>query len=161
MERITYDKKYNGRAREVHEYRYKLIGKYTKDLDRVLDVASGNGYGHKFLKGSYVGVDKESLCGNIVADLNTWKPEFAFDVGVCFETLEHLDNYQNLVEVLKQANRLVAYSAPIVPTVGKNKYHKQDFTYEQLKDLFKNWGNIIYEEKQNNLYGIFIVKKYE
>lgn len=157
MERITYDKEWDY-ARPTHEYRYKLAGKYTQDGDTVVDMACGIGYGKEFLKGKYIGVDREPLCGNIVADLNTWKPDFEFDVAISFETLEHLKNYQNLVEILKKAKKYIIYSSPIIPTRHINKYHLQDFTYKQLRELFK--GEIIHEEIQNDTYGIFVIKNY-
>jgi hypothetical protein len=116
------------------------------------------------MKGKYIGVDKENLCGNIVADLNTWQPDFDFDIGISFETIEHIENYQNLLNILKKAKKYIIYSTPIVPTKHRNIYHLHDFTFKQLKEFFKDIGNIIYEEKQTHpeypdgLYGIIVVR---
>jgi len=164
-ERITTSKEFDGYERDTHEYRYKLAGKYTEDTDTVLDMACGTGYGAKFLKGNYKGVDKADLSGNIVADLNTWKPDFDFDVGVSFETIEHIQNYQNVLDNLKKAKKYIIYSTPIVPTVGANPFHLHDFTYAELRKMFEGWGEIVYEEKQNHplrrepLYGIIVIKR--
>ena len=160
-ERITTDKEFDGYERNAHEYRYKLAGSYTKDTDTLLDVACGTGYGREFLKGKYNGVDKDDLCGNIIADLNTWKPDFDFDIGISFETIEHVKNYQNVLDILKKAKKYIIYSTPIIPTVGINPYHLHDFTYEELKRMFKDWGKIIHEETQDDVYGIIVVEKYE
>ena len=59
-ERITSDP-YFDIERISHEYRYKLAGKYTTDKDTVLDVACGTGYGREFLKGRWIGVDRELM----------------------------------------------------------------------------------------------------
>jgi len=160
-ERITKDAEFDGYERNAHEYRYKLAGKYTKDTDTVLDMACGTGYGAEFLKGTYKGVDIADLSGNIVADLTTWKPDFDFDVGVSFETIEHIQDYQNILDNLKKAKKYIVYSTPIIPTVGINPWHLHDFTMNELKDMFKDWGKIIYEEIQDKVYGILVIEKYE
>jgi len=160
-ERIDDNEIFNN-VRESHEYRYKLAGKFVGN-DKVLDVACGTTYGKRFLGGEYIGVDKAPF-GNIVADLNNWQPDFEFDVGVSFETIEHLENPNNLIEILKKAKKYIIYSSPIVPTKHTNPFHLQDFTYEELRGLFSGWGDIVHEEKQDegihkNLYGIFVIKK--
>ena len=167
FERIDSSIQFDGYERKVHIQRYTVAGKYTKEDDVVLDMACGTGYGKEYLKGKYIGVDKVALCGNIVANLNEWKPDFDFDVGVSLETIEHIENYKNVIENLKQAKKYIIYSTPIIPTVGLNQFHVNDFTYAELKDMFKGWGEIVHEEKQlhpqfsDGLYGIIVVKKYE
>ena len=160
-ERIDSSLEFDGYERKVHIHRYKVAGDYTNDDDIVLDIACGTGYGQAFLKGEYIGVDKEDLCGNIIADLNVWKPDFEFDVGISVETIEHIQNYKNVIDILKQAKKYIVCSTPIIPTVGINPYHVHDFTYKQLKDFFDGWGEIIYEEIQDEVYGITVIKKYE
>ena len=56
----------------------------------------------------------------IEADLVDWNPTFSFDVAVGFETIEHLPNYRNYVDILKRARRWIIVSAPVVATVGVN-----------------------------------------
>ena len=153
-ERITNDPIFN-EARQSHEYRYQIIGKLTEPTDKIVDMACGTGYGRMFLKGKYIGVDKEDLCQNIVADLNTWTPDFDYDVAISFETIEHLKDYTQLVKNLKKAKRLIALSTPIVPTKHRNEYHLQDFTVEQVEEMFKEF-KLVYKEIQNNLYGVWI-----
>lgn len=153
-ERITEDHIFD-ESRESHEYRYKLIGKYSKDSDIIVDLACGTGYGMKFLKGKYIGVDKENFCDNIVADLNEWKSNFDYDIAISFETIEHLKDYTQLVNNLKKAKRLIALSTPIIPTKHKNKFHLQDFTVKEIENLFKEF-KLIHKEVQSNIYGVWI-----
>lgn len=157
-ERITNDPRWDS-ARPSHEYRYKVAGEYTSERDIVLDAACGIGYGKAFLKGTYKPVDKEPLCGNIVVDLNTWEPDFDFDVAVSFETLEHVHHYEHLLSVLKRAKRLICLSTPIVPTTHFNPHHVHDFTYEQVRGMLTDWGKVVHEEIQNGVYGIFVVER--
>ena len=157
-----------GESMLIHEYRYRLAGKYTLDSDVVLDSASGTGFGEAFLKGKYIGVDRFDSGNNIVADLHYWIPDFEYDVFISFETIEHLVTYQQLVDNAKKAKRIIAVSAPITPTVIKDRYgnpdirhyHVHDFTFEQLKNIFQDdtW-KIIHEEVQAGRVGILILQR--
>lgn len=142
-------------VRESHEYRYKLAGQYTKDTDTVLDAACGTGYGRKFLKGKYVGVDRNGH-GTITTDLQTFEPDFEYDVAVSLETIEHLPDYTQHIKNLKKAKRNIIISVPIIPTVGINPFHVHDFTEESIKELFSDC-KLIHEEKQmDNIYIILV-----
>lgn len=156
-ERITKDKQFDS-VRDVHEYRYRLIGEHIKEQDNVVDFGCGIGYGKQFVSGKYIGVDKLDLCENIVADLNTWKPDFEYDVAVSFETIEHLQDYTQLVQNLKNAKRLIALSTPIIETKHRNEYHLHDFTVEYIESLFEGL-KIVHKEIQNNIYGVWIWEK--
>lgn len=140
--------------RESHEYRYRLAGGFTTDADVVLDAACGTGYGKNFLKGKWIGVDREDLCGNVVADLNTWRPTFPFDVFVGFETIEHLYDPSAYVETAKRAG-LICLSTPIVPTVHRNAFHLRDYSKADIEALFSDRVIVHYEE-QAGLYGIWV-----
>lgn len=129
-----------------HEYRYKLAGNYTEDGDVVLDAACGTGYGKKFLKGEYHGVDKE-----LGQDLVTWKPDFEYDVFVGLETIEHLEDYTNYVDIAKKAKKFIIISTPIV--WRDNPHHLHFLPREKILDLF---GEPHYEEIQDDLYGIYV-----
>lgn len=169
-ERIDDSPEFDGIIRESHEYRYQVAGRYTKDTDTVLDSACGTGYGRKFLKGHYVGVDKfKNLEVNCLQeDLETWVPRFEYDVFISIETIEHLYNYTQLVKNAKNSKRIIVISTPIIPTVVRlpngepdaRHFHVQDFTMDKLKRIFEDedW-KIIHEEIQNNVYGIIVLQK--
>lgn len=157
-ERITNDKQFDGIVRNAHEARYRIASGYTDETSTVLDFACGIGYGRKFLKGHWIGVDKIGGKGVIQADLNIWKPDFSFDVAVCFETIEHIQNYQNIIDICKMAKEWIVLSTPNIPTKHENEHHVNDFTEEQIKGWFKDWelyGDFI----QEHIYSVLIFKK--
>lgn len=134
-----------------HRFRYHLAAGFLKPGDRVLDAACGSAYGANILTARdgvrYQGVDKEAagpfshvnLTGDphfLSADLETWQPDFPFDVFVGFETAEHLDDYNNYLDIARSAERWAILSVPIVPTVGVNPYHKHNFQRGELIDHF-------------------------
>lgn len=154
-ERITDDEQFDG-TRESHIYRYKWAARFIEEEDVVLDAACGTGYGAEYLPGSYVGVDKDELGQKFVADLETWKPDFEFDVFVGLETIEHLGDYSNYVDIAKRARKYIIISTPIIP--NKNPYHLQQFSKQDIIDLFSDQELEEYEE-QDKRYGIFAFKK--
>jgi hypothetical protein len=141
---------------EQHRWRYRWAARFTSGADVVLDAACGHGFARPFLNGHWVGVDRLSLCGNLVADLNTWQPDFDFDVFVGLETIEHLQDIESYVAAAKKARRTVVISTPVVPTAHSNEFHLRDFTAQQVIDLFSDgeWG-MAATEIQEWVYGIF------
>lgn len=150
MERIeTPERLTNG-----HIARYRLAAGYIEGGDRVVDAACGIGYGAMYLQAAphvrYVGVDK-SLVGVDAptwngtgrsfdrVDLEEWEPDFAFDVAVSFETIEHLEDYSTMVHWMCKAGRWIICSVPVVPTVGINPWHRHDFEVGELPELFDGW----------------------
>jgi 2-polyprenyl-3-methyl-5-hydroxy-6-metoxy-1,4-benzoquinol methylase len=132
IERIT---RGDGFDRRGHEFSYHLAAGFTKRGDTVLDAACGTGYGSEFFGDQirYVGVDRADaleypFTGEYVpADLCSWEPDFGYDVFVSFGTIEHLDDYTNLIALAKRARRWVLLSTPVVPTKHINIYHLHDF----------------------------------
>lgn len=151
-ERITDE--HQGEVRDLHEERYRIASWFTQPTDTVLDAACGTGYSRDILHGHWIGVDKEDLCGNIVADLNTWQPTFHFDVFAGFETIEHLENPANYVEIAKRA-RIICLSTPIIPTKDRNPYHLQDFTRQEIEAMFEDRTVAFYLE-QIETYGVWV-----
>lgn len=144
IERITLTNAV-GAMRYGHECRYRLAAGFVRGGYTVLDAACGTGYGADLLPACrYVGVDRENelelplptQAEFVQADLETWKSDIDFDVALSFETLEHLDDYTQLVTTLKQAHRWLLVSVPIVPTVGANPFHRHNFVSGDLEDLF-------------------------
>lgn len=157
-ERISDDPMFDGHVRDSHEYRYEVASRFTTPQDIVLDAACGTGYGRKILRHKkYVGADRADLCDNLVVDLNTWKPDFDYDVMVSLETIEHIDDYTQLVENLKRAKKYFVVSAPIIPTKHRNPYHVHDFTKDSLKELFGDC-KLVHEEEQLGIYSILVYK---
>lgn len=145
MERIPADgwQSYGG-----HVDRYVMAADVCRTGDRVLDVACGVGYGAEVIGRrvavAYTGVDRPGVVdprfwpfGAFVgADLDDWTPAGVYDVGVCFETLEHVADPARLARLLSDACGRLIVSAPTVPTTGANPYHRHDFTLADLLDLF-------------------------
>ena len=133
-----------------HLTRYRLAAGYLEEDDLVLDAACGTGYGSDVLiqRGpiEYVGVDRtleELIVGGhqrtfLQADLVTWWPDFDFDVFVGFETVEHLPDYRNYLQVAKCANRVILLSVPVIPTKHMNPWHLHDFEPGELVGIVED-----------------------
>ena len=151
-----------------HVYRYELAAGLMNPGETVLDVACGVGYGAEVISKQvtvdYVGVDKISpepqfqSYGRFLSgvDLMTWTPEEPFDVAVCFETLEHLQDPLHLVSVVKQAQRLIVLSVPTRPTKHFNPFHLQDFTVDDILNMFGDCSLIHMEDQPEELSHIFM-----
>src|SRR5262249_54630942 len=102
-----------------HLHRYAYAATLVKNK-RVLDLASGEGYGAKILAGSassVVGLDIDAnvirhatekyesgslqfLCGSMTAV--PIHDDHSFDVVVCFEALEHIADHDGLLREVKR-----------------------------------------------------------
>ena len=153
-----------------HVYRYELAASWLKPGERVLDVACGVGYGAKVLTDlvpvKYVGVDKIvpapefARLGKFHAGVNLdgWVPGFAWDVSVCFETLEHLENPQHLADQVAKAKRLMIVSVPTRPTKHLNPFHLHDFTVEDVLTMFAGCEVLHLEDQPEELSHIFVFR---
>src|SRR4051794_15055913 len=137
-----------GRQTSGHEARYALAAGLLRPGDVVVDAACGIGYGALVLDAHddvrYYGVDRDTsivaVKGHrrrtfIEADLQTWQPDFEFDVAVGFETIEPLENYQPYLEWARRAKRYIVVSVPIIPTKGENIFHVHDFKRDDIVQL--------------------------
>lgn len=136
-----------------HHVRYLMASGFVQPGDTVLDAACGIGYGSEMFRNrdvNYFGVDysystlefkDESWRTFIEADLTEWVPDFEFDVFVSFETIEHLPDYQNLLDIARMAKRWILMSVPIVPTKHMNPWHLHDFAQGELPTYVEdgNW----------------------
>lgn len=153
-----------------HVYRYELAASWLKPGERVLDVACGVGYGAKVLTDlvpvKYVGVDKIvpapefARLGKFHAGVNLdgWVPGFAWDVSVCFETLEHLANPQHLADQVAKAKRLMIVSVPTRPTKHLNPFHLHDFTVDDVLTMFAGCEVLHLEDQPEELSHIFVFR---
>jgi len=177
-ERLT-EEEVNGKAGWGHKVRYNIAKAYCKDNDRVVDAACGIGYGSNIIgSAGCIGpgiilyrVDllpvedrikpRSVNTTDIVADLNTWEADFEFDVGVSFETIEHVENFPNLLTQLKKARKWIICSVPVVPTVHLNEYHLHDFTPLELPGYVEDdeWEMYQYLAQPQELSEIYIFKR--
>ena len=151
-----------------HQVRYRLASGFANLGDTVLDAACGVGYGAAFYPESvrYIGVDKEHISQEsfvdefIMADLHLFEVDFDFELGISFETIEHLDDYSNLILQLKKASSWVICSVPVVPTVHINPWHKHDFQPLEFPAIFEdeNWNLYQYLGQPQELSEIYIFK---
>ena len=179
-------------SEEEHFERYKFAATYGAGK-RILDIACGVGYGAKILSemgaSNIVGCD--ILEDNIEYCINRYKSdsiefkvkdvtkpllEREFDLIVCFETIEHIDDFKtvliNLYDSLKEDGRLIVSSPNrkiTNPYLGPNEragvYHIREFTIDEfqvhlLEIGFKNIE--VYGQRQQRFFkNPFIEKHYK
>ena len=142
-----------------HWHRYLIAQQYVRG-QRVLDVASGEGYGSHLLSNyaaSVVGVDVSAdavahASSRYVADnlkyvaascVQIPEPDASFDVIVSFETIEHIMEHEAF---LREVDRLLApgglfiISSPNRPeysdrTGYKNEFHVKELDRAELRAL--------------------------
>ncbi len=142
-----------------HWHRYLIVRNYAAGK-RVLDVASGEGYGSHLLSkcaASVVGVDISTdavdHAGKLYANANLRyvvadctqipEPDTSFDVIVSFETIEHMTEHEAF---MREVDRLLApggifiISSPNRPeysdkTGYKNEFHVKELDRAELKNL--------------------------
>ena len=142
-----------------HAYRYRFASRFVQDK-RVLDIASGEGYGTAALAQagarSVVGVDiNPEIClharrkyGVDTRHGSAEKiplPDHSVDVVVSFETIEHVENPERFldecVRVLAHDGRLIV-STPnreVYSEKGKhNEFHHIEFNEKEYVDLLQH-----------------------
>lgn len=134
--------------------RYMYVRQFA--YGRVLDIASGVGYGSYLLSKNpdvinVTAVDKsekaieqaESNFKNDKIKFILGEPKYVkneFDILVCLETIEHLDHPEILNEMVERCNiKEVIISFPNKKTTHYNKYHMWDVTEEDVLRVFKNF----------------------
>ena len=142
-----------------HWHRYLIARQYVKGL-RVLDVASGEGYGSHLLSQAAVSVVGVDLSADAVAHAAVRypaanlryvaasctripEPDASVDVIVSFETIEHItehDAFLREVDRLLVPGGLFIISSPNRPeysdrTGYKNEFHIKELDRDELKNL--------------------------
>lgn len=130
-----------------HYARYNFASKFTKDMI-VLDAACGSGYGKDILKAkTYYGVDlaedviKENIVkygeGFSVENLeNGVTLNIKPDVVITFETIEHLENPNKLLEWIRDNAKQIVFSIPVnMPS----EFHKVVYSIDEIKSLMNKY----------------------
>lgn len=166
-----------------HLHRYVSACELT-DGKYVLDIACGEGYGTKLLANTarYVtGIDidektiiqaqKKYSTSNIqfkVGDItNIPEKDKTFELIVCFETIEHIDNYEKALMELKRVlkhNGILLISTPNKKTYSDNPnyinpYHKQEFYKDQFETLILKYFKNIYLLQQSSSFNSILYNK--
>jgi ubiquinone/menaquinone biosynthesis C-methylase UbiE len=143
-----------------HLHRYLVASEYVTNKS-VLDLGCGAGYGSSLLtkSSSYVGVDVSA--SSIESAMKTYGPfgaEFlvgdcsnldipshSFDVIVCFEMLEHIDDPES---VIREAKRLLKKDGIFISSTPDkveynrfltepNQYHLHEMTFEEYGQMLR------------------------
>lgn len=137
LERLKKESKNTNR-----HFRYNWAKKFITPTDSVLDAGCGSAFGSEMLAGScslYQSVDYSAEAEpTIVADMNTWEPDFDFDIFIGFESIEHVKNTEHYVSVAKRAKRMIFITCPASETISWNPHHVYDFTVPQILRLFED-----------------------
>jgi 2-polyprenyl-3-methyl-5-hydroxy-6-metoxy-1,4-benzoquinol methylase len=158
-ERVTPDMFYESNIFMEHFARYF----FAKDFclaKKVIDIGCGYGYGTKYLSGfakEALGIDvsEEAIsyanekyankqCAFSVKDcIEIGTMEERFDVGVCFELIEHLpsechqDFMQGVAKILKKDALLVVSTPNYLIYKGKNPFHKKEYTPSEFNRMLR------------------------
>jgi len=150
--------------------RYEFSFKFVKDK-RVLDIACGAGYGSYLLKKfglakSVDGVDIDSEIINYaknhfqaeginfsLGDLVSWGRGDGYDVITCFESIEHIDDYEGALKnlfnltnnggvvIITTPNRII--TSPNCASLNDkpgNPFHFREFTVSELRSGMEQAG---------------------
>jgi len=161
---------------DEHIVRYQLVRPFSLGK-RVLDLASGSGYGSHLLAGQaleVIGLDAsldavESAKKNyhlpnlkyLVGQAESLEyPDKHFDLIVSFETIEHLKDQEKYLGELKRViseDGLVFISTPNREAFKeKNPFHLREFTKTEFSKLLANYFPYIQILEQGNAYASVI-----
>ena len=149
--------------RRDHVARYEWASNQIKAGSRVIDFACGIGYGTKILADSGntahgFDIDQEAIeyanehyktddnefsigYGNLPGQLGE------YDVAVCFETIEHIEDPRNFLLALRESSPVLYASVPnesvmpwmIAPGIG-TAYHFRHYTRPEFRELLEECG---------------------
>ena len=148
---------------QAHLRRYHHACESITTRDTVVDAACGSGYGSALLAKRAAWVIGIDDYGDALVDAQThyqdqrslWFVQAdldqcilpACDVLVSLETVEHLRQPERFIQQVRAcARREIILSTPIIPTVGKNPFHRSDFTLDQVRSWFTTDEWIVVQE---------------
>ena len=194
LERVSLDKNLRHPMVVIREHllRYTFALQYVFDKD-VLDVACGTGYGMHLMSlwaKSITGYDNSQEAINVakrdfrmkcsafieVKDLdqesrlsNNMAQDF--DVVTCFETLEHLNNPEKLLENIRKHLRPKGMLLISVPNkldlVDNSEWHKHAFNFNRMEEMLSRqfpgeqreiWGQDQYGMTKNLKKPYLVIK---
>ncbi|MDO8841486.1 methyltransferase domain-containing protein, partial [Methanocalculus sp.] len=145
-----------------HQHRYAFVSQFVQGKD-VLDLASGEGYGSYSLskvanrvvgieidpdvvshaQNTYIRHNLEFIRGDIL-DIPI-REENLFDVIICFEAIEHIDDHDRLLSEIKRLLRddgIVIISTPNKKIYSDepefdNPYHLRELYFNEFKELLE------------------------
>ena len=161
---------------DFHLDRYEFASNYIKENMKILDVASGTGYGANLLKNKInsidiVGVELDPFAveySNYIygkndnikylegSILELPFEDNSFDIVTSFETIEHVeDDRGQIKEVLRvlKNDGIYILSTPNAWSkhlFGKTKYHVRDYDYETITNLLKEYCEVLECYNQNS-----------
>jgi len=175
---------------EDHIARYEFALQFSTGI-RVLDIACGSGYGSfilsknaQFVDGIDISIEsihfaqsqyKKDNINFQVGDINNYYSDKKYDLIVCFETLEHIENYKtvlkNLKSLLAPNGKLIISSPNRLITSPKckdlndrpGKYHIREFTILELKEIIKKIGfhiqtDLVYGQRIQKYFSYSIMR---
>lgn len=190
--------KVDTRIEDDHIERYKFTVQFGKG-QTILDIACGVGYGSFLLsKGGAVRVDGVDISEKVIeyarsnyhaenlffqtGDICEYKSNIKYDLIVCYETIEHVKNYDkalfNIHRLLREGGLLIISSPNRVITSPNcssmhdrpcNKFHIREFLIDELRLYLANNGfpiesHKIFGQRQQrhfkNLYLQMLYKKF-
>ena len=151
----------DGQIRYEHLHRYSFAQQFVGKKD-VLELGCGEGYGTYSLSksaNSIIGIDidektihhaqKKYINDNLEFQIGsvTELPEFnkKFDVIICFEVIEHIEEHTKLLKSIKNLlnpSGILLISTPNTDVYSKNKssknpHHVKELSLDELNKLFK------------------------
>ncbi|MEH2305905.1 methyltransferase domain-containing protein [Nostoc sp.] len=173
----------NGQIKYEHLHRYALCVDYVAGKN-VLDIACGEGYGCALLADvaeSVVGVDINSeVVEYATKEYSTHKnirfmvgscdsvplPDNSFDVVTSFETIEHHDKHEEMMQEIKRVLKpsgVLIISSPNRLTYSdepkySNPFHVKELYYDELTALLKGYFGYVEIYGQRMAIGSFIFK---
>jgi len=167
VERLIPGEHYSYDVIQEHFNRYVFAGNYV-DRKTALDIGCGSGYGAYYLStrnsSSVKGIDLKNKAikvatsnysaDNLIFEKQTieeiLKKKLYFDVVICFEIIEHLENpidfIRDCIQILSKKGILLISTPNAEKNLKlktKNPFHKHEFFQNEFTKLLKSFFNTV------------------